>query len=323
VNRANLHFALLLMTIGSFFATLAGCAHLTPYEDAVAKLPTENFLTFRGRKIYVEEHGSGPTLLLLHGFAASSFSFHKLVPRLAGHFRVVALDYYGFGYTQRPKKADEFGIDAQLALIRHVMDAKRMSRATVLGQSFGGTLALLLAQSDPQLVERLVLISAVTEFGDPPAWVRSPVLRWAGYPATRLLLSSPKRFREIQRRAYHRESVLTAEMAEAYRERLMIEGLKETYFAFTEDMARGESPALELARVKLPVLVIAGRHDRIVPPASAQRLVAALPSARLLMLEESAHSAPEEEPEAVARAIRAFAGEPGVVLDWHSDQPDA
>ena len=310
MNRASPHFPLLLMTLGSIFAMLTGCAPLTPHKDAIAKLPRENFLTFRGRKVHVEEHGSGPPLLLLHGFAASTYSFHKLVPLLAGHFRVVAMDYYGFGYTERPKTPDEFGMAAQLELIRHVMNVKRMGPATVLGQSYGGTLALLLAQSDPKLVERLVLISAVTEFGDPPAWVRSPVLRWAGYPATRLLLSSPKRFRAMQQRAYHREGVLTAEVAEAYRARLLIEGLKETYFAFTGGMASGASPALNLTGLKLPVLLMAGRHDRIVPLESAQRLVAALPSARLLLLEESGHSAPEEEPETVAKAIREFALHP-------------
>jgi pimeloyl-ACP methyl ester carboxylesterase len=306
VTGGGRHFPLLIMTIGSILATLTGCARLTPHEVAIAKLPRENFLTFRGRKIYVEEHGSGPPLLLLHGFAASSYSFHKLVPQLAGHFRVVAVDYYGFGYTERPKTTDEFGIDAQLELIRHVMKAKRMGPATVLGQSYGGTLALLLAASDPGMVERLVLISAVSEFGDPPGWVRSPLLRWAGYPATRLLLSSPKRFREVQRRAYHREEVLTPEVAEAYRARLLIEGLKETYFAFTAGMASGDGPALNLAGAKLPVLVMAGRHDRIVPLDSAQRLVAALPDARFLVLEESGHSAPEEEPATVAKAILDF-----------------
>jgi pimeloyl-ACP methyl ester carboxylesterase len=298
------------MTIGSTFALLTGCASLTPYPDAIAKLPKESFLNFRGRKIYVEEHGSGPPVLLLHGFAASSYSFHKLVPLLAGRFRVVSVDYYGFGYTERPKTTDAFGVDAQLELIRHVMKAKRMESATVLGQSYGGTLALLLAQSDAALVERLVLISAVTEFGEPPAWVRSPLLRWAGYPATRLLLSSPKRFRELQRRAYHREGVLTAEVAEAYRERLLIEGLEVTYCAFTTAMASGEQPALDVPGVKIPVLVMAGQHDRIVPPESAQRLVTALPNARLLMLEESGHSAPEEEPETVAKAIWEFAFRP-------------
>lgn len=309
MNRGRRHFPLLHMTLASIFAMLPGCASLTPYQDAIAKLPQENFLTFRSRKVHVEEHGSGPPLLLLHGFAASTYSFHKLVPLLAEHFRVVAMDYYGFGYTERPKTTDEFGFDAQLELIRHVMKTKRMGPATVLGQSYGGTLALLLAQSDPGLVERLVLISAMAEFGDSPAWVRSPVTRWLGYPASRLLLSSPKRFRAMQQRAYHREEVLTAEVAEAYRARLLIEGLKETYFAFTAGMASGASPALHLTGVKLPVLVMAGRHDRIVPLESAQRLVAALPDARLLVLEESGHSAPEEEPATVAKAIREFAGQ--------------
>jgi pimeloyl-ACP methyl ester carboxylesterase len=307
MNRERGHFPLLTMTLASLCAMLTGCASLTPYKDAIAKVPRENFLTFRGRKVHVEEHGSGPPLLLLHGFAASTYSFHQLVPLLAGHFRVVAVDYYGFGYTERPKTADEFGIDAQLELIRHVMKTKRMGPATVLGQSYGGTLALLLAQSDPGLVERLVLISAVSEFGESPVWVRFPPTRWLGYPASRLLLSSPKRFRALQRRAYHREEVLTREVAEAYRTRLLIEGLKETYFAFSAGMASGARPVLNLRGVKRPVLVMGGRHDRIVPLESVQRLAAILPDARLLILEQSGHSAPEEEPVTVARAVREFA----------------
>jgi pimeloyl-ACP methyl ester carboxylesterase len=297
------------MTIDSFFAMLPGWASLTPYKGAIANLPEENFLTFRGCKVHVKECGHGPPLLLLHGFAASTYSFHKLVPLLAVHFRVVAMDYYGFGYTERPKTTEEFGINAQLELIRHVMEAKRMGPATVLGHSYGGTLALLLAQSDPKLVEGLVLISAASEFGDAPAWVRFPVTRWLGYLASRLLLSSSKRFRELQRRAYYREEVLSPEVAEAYRERLMIEGLKETYFAFTAGMAGGASPTLNLTGLELPVLVMGGRHDRIVPLESARRLAAALPDARLLVLEESGHSAPEEEPATVAAAIQKFAGQ--------------
>lgn len=300
--------ASLLSMIGSLSAILPGCASLTPYEDAIANLPPENFLTFRGYRVHVEECGHGPPLLLLHGFAASTYSFHKLVPLLAEHFRVVAMDYYGFGYTERPKTVEEFSINAQLELIRHVMKAKRMGPATVLGHSYGGTLALLLAEFDRNLVERLVLISAVSEFGDAPGWLRSPVTRWLGYTASRLLLSSPKRFRELQRRAYYRQEVLTPEVAEAYRARLLIEGLKETYFAFTAGMTSGASPDLNLTAVELPVLVMGGRYDGIVLLESARRLAAALPDARLLVLEQSGHSAPEEEPATVAAAIRKFAG---------------
>ncbi len=154
-----------------------------------------------------------------------------------------------------------------------------------------------------------MLISAASEFGDAPAWVRSPVTRWLGYPASRLLLSSSKRFRELQRRAYYRQEVLTPEVSEAYRARLLIEGLKETYFAFTAGMASGTSPPLNLTGVELPVLVMGGRHDRIVPLESARRLAAALPDAQFLVLEQSGHSAPEEEPATVAAAIRKFAGQ--------------
>ena len=307
MNHADQRLARLTGKLGEFFARLAGVAALTPYDRAIAGLPKEDFLTYQGRRVHVEEHGCGPPLLLLHGFAASTFSFHPLIPHLAGDFRVVALDYHGFGYTERPTAREDFDIAAQLDLIRHVMDAKRMGSAVVLGQSFGGTLALLLAQANPNRVKQLVLVGPATEFGAPPAWVRIPIARWAGYLACRWLLSSPKRFRSVQGRAYYRKEVLTEEVAEAYRQRLLIAGMREAYFAFTSGMASGKSPGLIVTGITTPALVVTGRHDALIPPEQAHRLVAALPSARLLILERSGHSAPEEEPEALAQAIREFA----------------
>lgn len=296
------------MTIGSFFAALTGCAPLTPFAKAVAGLPPDDFLTYRGRRVHVVERGAGPPLLLLHGFAASTYSFHRLIPHLADHFRVVALDYYGFGYTERPAEEDGFGTEAQLDLIRHVMEAKKMGASTVLGQSYGGTLALLLAQADPERVERLVLVSAIAEFGDPPLWLRFAPGRWAGYPASRWLLSSPTRFRSALGRAYYQKEVLTGEVAEAYRRPLLVEGLPRAYFAFTSAMGNGASPGLRVSQVAVPALVVAGAHDEIVPLAQSERLAAALPSGRLLVLPKSGHSSPEEEPEALAKAVREFAG---------------
>jgi len=295
------------MTSKTLVASLSGCASLTPYEKAIAGLPNEDFLIYRGRRVHVEERGSGPPMLLLHGFAASTYSFHKIMTRLEDHFRVVALDYYGFGYTERPKLPDDFGVESQLDLIRHVMDVKKLGCSNVLGQSYGGTLALLLAQTEPCRCARLVLVSAMTEFGAPPCWLRNSLGRGAGYLATRFLLSSQERFRSVLGRAYYRKEVLTAEVADAYRRRLLVEGLKETYFAFASAMGSGNSPTVELSKIKTPALVVAGRHDEIVPPGQMKRLSKALPSARLVILESSGHSSPEEEPAALAKSIHEFA----------------
>lgn len=188
------------------------------------------------------------------------------------------------------------------------MDAKKMGACIVLGQSYDGTLALLLAQTDPRRVERLVLVSAITEFGDPPLWLRFAPGRWAGYPASRWLLSSPRRFRSALGRAYYQKEVLTAEVAEAYRRPLLIEGLPRAYFAFTSAIRKGKSPGLRLSKIEVPALVVAGGQDEIVPLAQSKRLAEALPSARFLVLKNSGHSSPEEEPEELAAAIREFAG---------------
>ena len=82
---------------------------------------TYHFATVEGRKLFYREAGdpSAPTILLLHGFPASSFMFRDLIPLLAGRFHIVAPDYVGFGHSDAPAAADfDYGFDT---LTRHVL----------------------------------------------------------------------------------------------------------------------------------------------------------------------------------------------------------
>jgi pimeloyl-ACP methyl ester carboxylesterase len=284
----------------------SGCASLTPYEEAIESLPEDRLLEIDGQRIHVEQAGSGEPLLLLHGFAASTYTFRKLLPRLAKRYRVVAIDLNGFGYTERPHEAKAYTPYGQLQAITKVMDSLGLGRATVLGHSYGATLALLLAETEPSRVQSLILISPVAEFEKPPWYMRFGPGRTFTYWMIRGMLSRPEQFREVFSNSYYQREKLTSEVSEAYRQRLLIEGLPAAFRGFSEGIRNGDTLEISFDKIEVSTLVLAGRHDRIQNLEKCRRVADSLTYAELEILEASGHSAPEEEPEAASSAILEF-----------------
>ena len=79
----------------SMLLCAGGCTSLVPYEEVVQSLPKERIVDVDGQKIYVEDLGSGRPLLMLHGFASSTYSFRKIIPALAKTHRVISIVLYG------------------------------------------------------------------------------------------------------------------------------------------------------------------------------------------------------------------------------------
>src|SRR3989442_15747988 len=117
--------------------------------------------TIGGVGINYIDRGSGPAVVLIHGFGAHTFSFRYLIPDLAKDHRVVALDLKGFGYSERPKKSD-YSLSAQARLVVRLMDTLGIESAALVGHSMGGEVAMRVAAGWPQRVERLVLAASVS-----------------------------------------------------------------------------------------------------------------------------------------------------------------
>ncbi len=121
-----------------------------PVEPAVETRGERIALTLNGRApvtLHYEEEGSGPPLLLVHGLGESSFTWHDVVPALAARFRVIALDLKGFGRSDKPED-DAYGADDQAALIANFIVSRGLENVTLVGHSFGGTVALRTALAD-------------------------------------------------------------------------------------------------------------------------------------------------------------------------------
>ncbi|BCX49798.1 alpha/beta hydrolase [Haloferula helveola] len=246
--------------------------------------------------------------MLLHGLGTSTFTFRELGPILGKTRKVVAIDLNGFGLTERPEASDAYSLAGQAAMVCGVLDELGIREADWVGHSYSGYLSMRIARDSPERVRRLVLVSPALRMEvAPDSFIRSRVLREAVYPGLRLILDDKRRFRALLEPAYHRKEVLTDDVLETYRQQLRIEGLHDAYRGFGASLDDLSRDRVEIAEIDMPVRVIAGRHDAIIPlQALKTSLAESKGRVELRVLESSGHSAPEEQPEALAVEISDF-----------------
>ena len=251
----------------------------------------------------VKVEGSGPAIVMIHGFSAAIDWWDKIAPDLARDHRVVRLDLIGHGGTAAPRAG--YGIERQAALAAAVLDKLGIAKATIIGHSMGGEVAAALTEARPALVERLILIDtpaiADADFTLATRAYLTPVL---GEAMARVLTDHDIRVALAQGFAPG-YPVADSDVAD-FRQ------LPYTAFKSAHEASiafRTAKPTHErLAAVKPappPLLAITGALDAIVPPASA-KLYARVPGARVEVIEGAGHSPMVEKPEQTLTLIRGF-----------------
>src|SRR4051812_17244251 len=141
-------------------------------------------LTIHGHDVTVRTAGSGPALLLVHGMAGSSATWGPVLRPLSRDFTVIAPDLLGHGQSEKPR--GDYSLGAFASLLRDLLVALGHDRATVVGQSLGGGIAMQFAYQFPERCERLVLVGSggLGPGGD-------PLLRAGPPPRARYLLPPP------------------------------------------------------------------------------------------------------------------------------------
>ena len=122
------------------------------------------FTTVNGAKIYYEEYGQGAPLILLHGFGRTASDWKAFIPELSKQYRVIAWDMRGHGRSTNPDTTNVFlhAVAAQDLLM--LMDNLKIEKATVIGHSSGGIIALYVAHLQPERFEAIVPVSAQLNF---------------------------------------------------------------------------------------------------------------------------------------------------------------
>ena len=262
-----------------------------------------------GFSLNVERMGSGPPLVLLHGFTGSAMSWGPLAEMLASRFTLLAVDILGHGQSSKPDNPDRYAIDLAARDAVAAMAAFGFRRSSWLGYSMGGRLALYVAATIPAAVDRLVLIGASPgragsgerdarrasdealadriEAAGVPAFVDE----WEALP----LFESQSRLPEGMRRAIRRGRL-------ANDPRGLANSLR--------GMGTGAQPPLhdKLGDIEAASLLLAGALDEKFADI-AEEMAEVMPDARAHLVPDAGHAAHIEKPAYCARTITAFLGE--------------
>jgi pimeloyl-ACP methyl ester carboxylesterase len=291
---------LLIVFIDPF---LVPVPQLTGVEDPKTLAdPDSRFIEINGLQVHYKEFGSGePVYILLHGFGASLFSWREVFQPLSEFGRVIAYDRPAFGLTQRPLPGDWTGVnpyspEGNLDLLIGFMDELNINQAILVGNSAGGTIAVNAALQYPDRITALILVDPAIYTGGAPDWTRflfrTPQLQHLGPWFVRSMLSNGRSLIEM---AWHDPSKITPVIFEGYEKPLLIQNWDQALWELTI-ATTPLNLAERLQELDLPVLVITGDDDRIVPTQDSIRLAAELPDAKLVVVPHCGHVPQEECP---------------------------
>jgi len=270
------------------------------------------FVQIHGHDVAYRSAGEGPVVLLVHGIAGSSATWSSVMPTLAEHYTVVAPDLLGHGESAKPR--GDYSLGAYASGIRDLLAVLGHDRATIVGHSLGGGVAMQLAYQFPQLCERLVLVAS----GGLGKEV-NPFLRAVSLPGSEYVLPL------VLHRSLHdalgtvgswfgrlglRGGEIAQEVWRSYAALTEIHG----QMAFVHTIrsvidVRGQRVSardrLYLA-AEVPTLIVWGDRDRIIPVSHAYATHELIPGSRLVVVEGAGHFLPVEQPAAFLEALKDF-----------------
>ncbi len=252
---------------------------------------------FADGTVNAAESGRGPALFLFHSLLSDRASFDAIVPALSDSFRVIVPELPGFGGSQPVEGGLAAVADRMAQAVQEA--AAGGNEAIVLGNGYGGFVALQMAIRHPGIASRLIFADCGAAFSEP------------GRQAFRNMAAAAqaKGLQAITDVAMRR--LFAPEFQEAHPE--LMRDRREAFLKTDTDVFRSACGALaeldlrpELTKVQVPALVLVGEHDEATPPPMSHELAAGLPDARLKILSGCAHVPQLQSPEMFLSAIADF-----------------
>jgi pimeloyl-ACP methyl ester carboxylesterase len=276
--------------------------------------PPSDFMYVKGQFVHFRDEGpkNDPApLVLVHGTAASLHTWQGWAGELRARKRVITFDLPGFGLTgpftgQYP--ADDYRADNLARFTLDFIDALRVQRFAIGGNSLGGEVAWRVAAMAPARVDRLILVDATGYAFEPehiPAGFQ--LARVHGLNRLGEFLTPRSVVEDSVRDVYGDPSRVTGALVDRYFEMMMREGNRHALNLRMEVIASDLAPE-RVKALKLPTLILWGGKDRLVPPVNARHFHTDIAGSQLVVFPGLGHVPHEEDAAATIVPVRAFLG---------------
>jgi pimeloyl-ACP methyl ester carboxylesterase len=247
------------------------------------------FIDLDGLKLAYRDVGQGKPLLLLHGFTYSSYSFRHNIPILSKFARVVCPDLVGHGRSDKPAKFD-YRLSNQAKVMQRFCEKLGIAKIDLGGCSMGGALAIQMAVTYPELVERLILVDSAGIDRDlkSTGWLLElPLL------GSLAALIATIRFRKSTEYRMLKDEEKSPEFEQYIAE---LNSFSSLMGGVKNLRANATFRISDIGRISQRTLVLWGERDKLFSPDTARSMAATIPNARLILLPEAGHLPNEEKP---------------------------
>lgn len=257
-----------------------------------------------GVLLHVRDSGprDAPAVIMVHGFGASLHTWEAWASEISRTHRVIRLDLPGSGLSP-PDSENDYTDERVATLLLRLMDKLGVERAVLVGNSIGGRIAWRTAAAHPERIEKLVLIS--------PDGFASPGFEYGKAPAVPAMMSLmryalPKfMVRSNLAQSYGDPKALDAMTVDRYFDLLLAPGSRQALLDRLGQTVLSD-PRPVLKKIAIPVLLVWGEKDALIPFSNAQDYLAHLQDARLASFPELGHVPHEEGPEQTLPPVLKF-----------------
>jgi pimeloyl-ACP methyl ester carboxylesterase len=287
-----------------------------PVETLVARWapPPSDFIEIKGQLVHLRDEGprtDDTPLVLIHGTSASLHTWESWAHTLKAQRRVITFDLPGFGLTgpfAGRYAPDDYRGDTYARFVIDLLDALKLQRVVLGGNSLGGEIAWRVATLAPERVAQLVLVDAsglaFTPDAVPIGFIaaRLPVVRWISeYVLPREVVA------QGLASVYGDPSRVTPALVERYFELALREGNRHALSQRLQQLSMGEDQA-RVATVKQPTLILWGARDRLIPVSVGRSFQQQIAGSQLVVFDTLGHVPQEEDPAQSVQPLQAFIG---------------
>lgn len=276
----------------SFAAALLGVASIASAQTQ-SSLPPEKTVVVYGQNIRFIEAGQGPAVILLHGLGSVKEIWSANIGALSAKYHVYAPDQIGFGHSDKPLL--DYKIVTFVDFLHAFMQSQNLSKATLVGNSLGGWIAIDFAARHPEMVDKLVLVD-------------SAGLPWEKAPAVDLNPSSLADMRALLDSIFYDKKMASEEFVlQAFTNHVRNNDgytIQRTLAGF----AQNQFEDAKLSSIHAPTLVVWGREDELIPASRGEKLRDGIPGAKFVVFEQCGHVPQLEKPVDFNRALLDFLG---------------